>query len=197
MDTGIELGSPKVDSVSALLLCDREEPIDDGAITVIGDDIPELKERLVPFGKIALVSCVDTTDENLYSRYRKLETVRFGVALKGYMIKAVSQYKREWSRISHRAIEGGFSFAVLGAAHVFAYKQLDFVQSVEVVFVTRSQEDVRALRTIGDGTARIVGAMNKMIEEMESDCDECEYQDVCDEMPELKAIRNRAQGRAK
>ena len=197
MDTAVELGSPKVESVSSLIVCEGGQVLGDDTITVIGDDICSAKERLVPFGKIVLVSCVDTVEENLYERYRKLETIRFAVALKGYMIKAASQYKREWSRVSREAVENRFSFEILGSALIAAYRELDYVRSAAVLFVTRSAEDVRGLRPIADGTARIVGAMNKMMEELESDCDECEYQAICDEMPELQSMKKRAHGRAK
>jgi len=32
--------------------------------------------------------------------------------------------------------------------------------------------------------------MDKMLNEIESDCDQCEYNDVCDEVNELKKMRN-------
>lgn len=191
MDTRIELGSPKAESMSALIVCGEEEPVNDGAITLIGDDFVDIKNKVSSFGKIALVSCRDTDESNLYDRYRNLESLRFEVDLKGYMIKAVSQYKREWSRISCEAVANRFSFEILGSQLIETYKKCEYVESAEVIFVTRGEEDVRELRGIGDGTARIVGAMNKMMEELESDCDECEYQEICDELEELREMKAR------
>ena len=58
------------------------------------------------------------------------------------------------------------------------------------MFVTSDIADVNELGNITRKVSRTINAMDKMFSEMESDCDECEYNDVCDEVSDLKKMRN-------
>ncbi|MEZ4578964.1 MAG: hypothetical protein R2875_13445 [Desulfobacterales bacterium] len=46
----------------------------------------------------------DFNADNSYDRYREMELLRYDIHLKGYMMRGVSQYQREWSRVSHEAM---------------------------------------------------------------------------------------------
>ena len=105
------------------------------------------------------------------------------------MIRAVSQYQREWSRISREAVQKGFSFEVLGSALREEYLKKSFVHTVEFLFVTSSSEDVGELQEITKNVGRKISALNKMLSEIDPDCDECEYNDVCDEVDGFKDMR--------
>ena len=61
---------------------------------------------------------------------------------------------------------------------------------MEIIFVTRSRADVLEVKEIGEQAGRIIGAMNKMVEELSFDCDSCEYQEVCSDVEELRSMRN-------
>jgi CO dehydrogenase/acetyl-CoA synthase beta subunit len=102
----------------------------------------------------------------------------------------VSQYQREWSRISHKALENNFSFRTLGGALIDRFLELDFVRSVEVIFITASREDVLEMQSISNQVLRIIRAMNKMAEELSFDCDTCEFSEVCDDVAELRSMRH-------
>jgi len=123
--------------------------------------------------------------------------LRYGIDLKGYMMKAASQYQREWSRVSHEALDRGFSSGILGGALLERFKALEFVETCEVFFVTSSGEDVRELKNISNAVIQIVGAMNKMLEELSFDCDDCEYVDVCSDVFELKKMKMSAERKMK
>ena len=118
-----------------------------------------------------------------------MDFLRYDLSLKGYMMRAVSQYMREWSRVSKEAVENGFSFQILGSALLQNLKALDYVSEAEVVFVTSSPEDVRELKKPADRFMKYINAMTKMTEEMDFDCESCEYQDVCNEAEELQGMR--------
>jgi CO dehydrogenase/acetyl-CoA synthase beta subunit len=118
-----------------------------------------------------------------------MEAVRYSLDLKGYMIRAVSQYQREWSRISREAVQSGFSFEVLGSALREEYLKKSYIHAVEFLFVTSSAGDVSGLQEITKNVGRTINALNKMLSEIDPDCDECEYNDVCDEVDELKSMR--------
>jgi CO dehydrogenase/acetyl-CoA synthase beta subunit len=107
------------------------------------------------------------------------------------MLRAVSQYGKEWCRISREAVSAGFSSAVLGSHLIKMFKEKEYVKAAEIVFITSSPEDVRALGNIVGPAAKVIAAMNKMAYEMEFDCDDCEYQDVCDDASDLKRMRER------
>lgn len=189
-DMAVELGNPSDESVSFVLWVDKPDLVRDGVITIVGCDLSEGAGGSLPFGKVVVAGVKGFNEENSYDRYREMELLRYDLDLKGYMMRAVSQYQREWSRVSREALEMGFSLKVLGGALIDKFREKDYVESVEVLFVTSSSEDVRELRGILEGAMRVVDAMNKMVEEMSFDCNACEYNDICSEVGELRNIRN-------
>jgi len=188
-DMAVELGNPQNDSSSSLLWTEHPDLVTDGRITLIGPDIPSGSGSSLPFGKVMLVHVSGFDEDNTYERYKEMEAVRYAVDLKGYMIRAVSQYQREWSRISRDAVQKGFSFEILGGVLRNEYLKKDYVRAVEMIFVTSNTDDVRELKEITKNVGRTINAMDKMLNEMDSDCDECEYNDVCDEVEELKGMK--------
>ncbi|MGB5218903.1 MAG: hypothetical protein WBN66_11470 [Smithella sp.] len=188
-EMAVELGSPQMNSVSCLLWTEKPDFVRDGKISLIGPDIKESNGKSLPFGKIVLMDVRGFDEENTYDRYKEMEAVRYSLDLKGYMIRAVSQYQREWSRISREAVQRGFSFEVLGAALREEYLKKDYIHAVEILFVTSSAGDVGELQEMTKNVGRTISALNKMLSEIDPDCDECEYNDVCDEVDELKGMR--------
>ncbi len=188
-EVGVELGNPQMASASILLWTENQDLVCDGKITLIGPDVHASAGKSLPFGKVVLVGVKGFNEENTYDRYKEIEAIRYAIDLKGYMMRAVSQYQREWSRVSREAVQYGFSFEVLGSALRNEYFKKDYVYSVEFIFVTSSPEDVDELREITKNVSRTINAMDKMFKEMESDCEECEYNDVCDEVVALKSMK--------
>ena len=188
-DLALELGNPADGSVSFLLTTEEEDLVDDGRITLIGPDVQEASGPRLPFGKVVIVRVEGNDDSITVKRHREMFLLKFGLSLKGYMLKAASRYMAEWSRISKEAVATGFSFSVLGNALVEGYKRLDYVKAVEVIFVTSSDVDVKGLYEMGHRALRRVDAMNKRTSEMNHDCSSCGYKDVCDEAEELRGMR--------
>lgn len=189
-DTAIELGNPRDESASFMLWSDDTKKINDGRMTLIGPDLGESKQKGLPFGKVVLLGVKGMTEDNCYERHRELEMARYDLNLSGYMMRSASQYGREWSRISKEALGSGVTFATLSSALAQMYRNVDFVESVEIVFVTSSPEDVRELGILGDKASRLIGALNKMAAEMSFECDSCDFVDVCSEVEDLRNIRN-------
>ena len=188
-DTAVELGNPRVESCSFLVWDDDPGRVRDGAITLIGPELSECDGKSMPFGKVVIAGVSGFTAENSYDRYREMDLVRYDLDLRGYMLRAASQYQREWSRVSHEALREGFSFQVLGGALIDALKKTGYVEAVEVIFITSSPEDVRSLRPISEGAHKIIGAMTKMIDELDYDCGSCSYNDVCSDVADLRSMR--------
>lgn len=190
-DVGVELGNPQEESVSFVIWTESQNEVRDGIISVIGPDLQISQGKSLPFGKVVIIRGKGFNEENSYERYREIENIRYDLDLKGYMLRAVSQYQREWSRVSNDALDCGFSFSILGEALIDKFKEKEYIDGVEIIFVTSSREDVKELREISKGVARVIGAMNKMIEEMSFDCETCEYNDVCTDVSELRKIRDK------
>lgn len=189
-DTAVELGNPKDASTSFLLWKNQPDKIKNGRITIVGPDLPQLSGKQVSFGKIVIIDASDFDADNSYDRYREMELLRYDIHLKGYMMRGVSQQQREWSRVSIDAINNGFSFKHLGGALIDQFSQMPYVRAVETIFITSSKEDVLEMQTISNSIGLLINAMNKMAEEMSFDCDECEYNEVCGDVEELRSMRD-------
>ena len=188
-DTGVELGHPN-DLSSAFLLWTKDPAqVVDRRITVVGPDLPKLKDQQVSFGKIVIAAGKDFDEENSFERYRQMELLRYDLDLKGYMMRGVSQHQREWSRVSREALDNGFSFKILGGALLDQFIQLPYIAAAEAVFITESRQAVSEIQAIAEETVKIIGAMNKMAEELSFDCRTCEYSDVCNDVAELRSMR--------
>jgi CO dehydrogenase/acetyl-CoA synthase beta subunit len=195
VDTAVELGHPREGSTAFLIWTNEPMRLKNKRISIIGPDLHKLAGKRIPFGKIILLGVEGFNEDNSYERYRQLENVRYDIRLKGYMMRGVSQYGREWSRVSREAIDDGFSFPILGGALVNRYLEFEFVRTVEVVFFTSGLQDMKPFLPIAENALKIMGAMNKMIEEASYDCDTCEYSDICREVEDLRALRRSLQKR--
>jgi CO dehydrogenase/acetyl-CoA synthase beta subunit len=189
-DTAVELGNPKDAATSFLMWVDQPDKIKKNRMTIVGPDLPQLTGKQVSFGKVVIVDASGFNADNAYERYREMELLRYDIHLKGYMMRGVSQYQREWSRVSVDAINSGFSFKNLGGALIDQFLHMPYVRSVETIFITSSREDVLEVKAISDDVFKLTSAMNKMVDEMSFDCDTCDYSDVCGDVAELRAMRN-------
>jgi CO dehydrogenase/acetyl-CoA synthase beta subunit len=145
----------------------------------------------LPFGKVVIAGVEGFTEDNAYDLHKDLDFLRYSINLKGFMMRSVSQYMREWCRISQTAIRNGFSARILGSALINLFVEKPFVKTVEVIYITSSPQDVVRLREITSPAEKIIAAMNKMASEMDFECESCDYQEVCDDASQLKAMRDR------
>ena len=196
-DLGLELGSPEKDSVSCLLWTHDLTQIEDGRITLIGQDFPESQGLSLPFGKVVIVGVEGFTEDNAYERHKDMDFLRYNLDLKGFMLRAVSQFMREWCRISKEALRANFTTQILGSALIKLFRAQHFVKTVEIIYCTSSTADVGRLKEITSPAEKIIAAMNKMSGEMDFECGSCDYQDVCDEAEGLKGMRDRLMEKSK
>jgi CO dehydrogenase/acetyl-CoA synthase beta subunit len=185
-DTWLELGNPKTNSTAPVLVTESLDLVHDGAITLVGPDVPEIRGSL-PFAQILLIASDQLQEED----YRKINSFQYELELRGYMIKAIPSSLTIWSRVSVESARGGFSFGGLGDAIIESYKRRFRISAMEVLFVTSSPEDVDAFDGLRGKVTRITSAMNKMMEELSFDCSSCEYLDVCGDVRQLGALREK------
>ena len=185
-DTAVELGGPLSAGTVFFLCGDDVSAVEDGKITLVGPDIPETAERILPFGQAVLVAgptlsggITPELENGLYCAGR----------VPGYMLRSTGGHI--WSRLSHQAVHDGFSLKLLGQAilnHIFA--NLAAVSAAEVLFVTSSVADVRELDRIGTLVRDLAhGLRRERIRQATGGAFECESDGDCDACPN-SAVHN-------
>lgn len=188
-DMAVELGNPSQESAALLLWTEQKGRVHPGRISLVGPELRECEGESRPFGKVVLAEVRGFDENNSYDRYREMEGVRYDLDLKGYMLRAASQYQREWSRVSREALRDGFSLRFLGASLISRLTALDYVDAAEILFVTSGREDVLELKKIAAESALVINAMNKIVEEFSHDCATCDYASVCSDVEALRRLR--------
>lgn len=196
-ETAVELGGPKEESVSFLLWKDHSKEDKLSGTVLLGPDISDSFEKKIPFGKVILVTGEGFNEDNAYERYEEMNKLRYRLDMEGYMLRAIPQNNKEWSRISYGSYQKGLSFELIGNRIISQFLKLPYVESVNVYFITSSIKDVQALKPLGSKAAISIQAMQHIVEHLEYDCNACGFQEVCKEVDGLKAMhKNKASSNA-
>ena len=188
-DTAVELGNPNQESIAFLIWTDDVEKVENGRVRILGPDFSQINKQQISFGRVVIVGGNGFNGENSYLRFREMENLRYDISLKGYMMRAVPQIQREWSRVSREAVDNGFSFQTLGSELLNQYLKLEYIEAAEVLFVTAGRQEVEDLRPTANSFFKIISAMNKLNEELLHECDACDYSEICDDIEELRTMR--------
>ena len=193
-DTAVELGGPATAGTTFLLWTDDVSLVSDGRVTLIGPDITETVETVLPFGQVTLVGGVSLNKE-LQPRLER--DLRDAERVPGYAVRSTGG--RIWSRLSHEAREKGFSLPWLGSTilNQLHWKQTA-VTAAEIVFVTSSVEDVQSLERIGAQVRKLSHDLRRERLKQVSDevyecqsgvaCDVCTDNEVCTDIRQIVAI---------
>ncbi|MCQ4153308.1 MAG: hypothetical protein NOM71_03490 [Archaeoglobi archaeon] len=143
-------------------------------------------------GSLAVIVICDVVWDGLekYECFRALRDAFYNLSLYGVTIRSLPSQLKVWLRVARRASEEGFSLGVLARAVNEAMNSLEFVRATDVIILT-SRNEMDALKDAFLRAKRIIDALIKMHEEKLLNCEECDYRDVCSEIPELKMIRDR------
>ncbi|MCP4752539.1 MAG: hypothetical protein GY866_16735 [Proteobacteria bacterium] len=192
-DTHLELGHPSAGSVNATLATHDPSMVENGRVTLVGPDISETNQGRLPFAQIVVAQSTGALLDAPANMDRVLH--RFGQS-NGYMIRSVPNLI--WSRISKEAARSGFSLPQLGTRLLNAlWRECQDIQKAEVFFVTRKKEDISGLEKIIEEAKtklRKLKAFKRTDDgeyECDSslDCDECDEQEVCDNIRDVIKIR--------
>ncbi|MHA1651306.1 MAG: hypothetical protein ACTSYB_14030 [Candidatus Helarchaeota archaeon] len=196
-DIYVELGSPRYESVAFIVLTQDPEEVQNGVITLIGPDIHESKGKELNFGQVILIGGTEIED----IKYREMERALFHLKnLEGFMIRAVPN--KLWCRVSKQVGFRGFSFEDLGKALMIMYKeQFPDIETIEILFITtESPQDFLELKVIGTEIRKkyiqqysehLKSKLVQITEKQRDDCefpwtcDECDYNEVCDEIRDI------------
>ncbi len=190
-DTAVELGNPGLASIFTLLWTDHDDLISPDTAFLVGPDLAEESSGSLPFAQIILVKG-SFPDE--YDAYRDLRDVIYETRLEGVSTRFWPDRYQIWCRVSRKALEDGFNLNRYGQTLLKKLRRVEGVEASQVIFVTRDRSEVELLKPLAEKTQDIVEALIKMYEEMNFDCDTCEYLEVCEEVVELRKIRERLRG---
>ncbi len=186
-DTALELGAPG-DGSLFMVHWTKARANQNHAAYLLGPELKDLPAGQNPF---ALAATVYGNFNDDYDAYRMLMDALYETKLDGVSVRLVPTRGGIWCRISRRALEGGFSFDRWAAALIENFSARDSVIAARILFVTSGYKDIAGLFPIAKQTGSIIGAMKKMVEDMDCDCASCEYEQVCKGLDELKIMRRR------
>jgi CO dehydrogenase/acetyl-CoA synthase beta subunit len=182
-----ELGNPAVPSCSMALWGDSDAVVD-GQITLVGPDFADVGQPLVPLAQVVIVA---GEVEDPIECSRQLREAVYGLRLQGLSTRHHPGTQRVWYRAGQEALSHGFDAAMLGSALLERCRELSFVERAEVLLVTASRQVVTGLLPTAELAADIGAALTQMTEEMSFDCDTCDYTELCDQVDELKTLRDK------
>jgi len=194
-DTAIELGGPATAGTTFLLWTDDVSLVSDGKVTLIGPDITESTEPVLPFGQVTLVAGASLNKE---VQPRLERDLRDAEAIPGYAVRSTGG--RIWSRVSQKARDQGFSLQRLGSTILTHFRRKQAaVTAAEIVFITSGVEDVQGLERIGAQVMKLTHDLRRERLKQVSDdvyecqtgvsCDVCADSEVCTEIREIVVIR--------
>jgi len=196
-DTFAELGSPDTSSCAFLIWTEDSSLLTNGKITLIGPDIIESEGASLPFAQVIMVGGAELSNED----HSALDHTQYiSDQIEGYMIRSTTE--RMWSRISKDAAHKGLNFHTLGMALMTIFRNaIPHVQSIEILFITSSKEDVKQLDDIASQIHEISKNITrekwlaKGIDILEctigGDCGSCSDKPVCDEIRDVITVRKK------
>jgi hypothetical protein len=142
------------------------------------------------------------TGDALYNRLEQIKLTKYRVSPKGYMLRT-STGNREKVRVSKDVARKG-SFSQIGSAYMQAYKKLDYVEHVTILFIVGHAGDsvgngagtsagdsslYDALSKIASRKAEITDTIDHILKGfMVNDCNSCSAKELCDEVEGLREI---------
>ncbi len=194
-DVGAEVGAPGTESISFVLWSDDPGKVVDGRVRLVGPDLPAEGEKL-SFGLVSIVAGPKLTVEHQTS----LEAARHVAdRVEGFMVRSLTD--RTWGRVHKDAISRGFKLMHLGAAMTALFKEeVPDVERAETLIITSSSEDVKGLAPLAEGARKVrrdilVKRFNLredgIIECTDGECDDCDEQEVCDDIRDIAQIRRK------
>ena len=182
---------------------------------LVGKDLSEIQGN-EDFMRITLLQIKDEdsnggglTGDALYNRLEQIKLTKYRVSPKGYMLRT-STGNREKVRVSKDVARKG-SFSQIGSAYLQAYKKLDYVEHVTILFIVGHAGDsvgnaggnagdsvgngagnsslYDALSKIASRKAEITDTIDHILKGfMVNDCNSCSAKELCDEVEGLREI---------
>ena len=192
-ESALELGPSHLGGTSLFAMTSNKDLIYRDEISVIGGRLGDIENREVSYGKVVLFKLKDgIDDDNLYSKFKELERVRYRLHLEGFMLRASTVQRRETVRISKEAMGKNISFEKVGNAMIKEFKKNELVDSVHIIFVVENDSLIEELSTITEEVDEITDAMNNIFDGIEVDCHSCTFENLCEEIDGMREMHKKA-----
>jgi acetyl-CoA decarbonylase/synthase complex subunit beta len=159
--TYVEMGGPKQEMKFELVRVVSPEKIKDGQVTIVGPDIPDLKEGAnIPFGVVIEMSGAKLEVDLEGVMERRIH--EFTNYIEGVM--HLNQRYDIWQRVSKAAVKKGFnSFKFIGTVLIRLFKaELPIVEKAQVTIYT----DKAKLKPVYDSAISIYAARDEKVRGM-------------------------------
>ncbi len=186
-NTAMELGGSE-GSLLMILWTGQAGIVHPGRISLAGPDLTETDQTGLPFTQIILARGV-FGDE--YETYQTLQDALFDTRFRGVSTRFWPDRQKVWNRVSGEALAEGFNLMHCGGTLLKKLQALSSVEEAEVIFSTEAPHDQSLLVPAAQKTQDIMEALLKIYEEINFDCESCEYKEVCAEVADLKDIHRR------
>lgn len=186
-NTAIELGGSEK-SLLMIFWTGQAGIVSPGCISLAGPDLTETDQSRLPFTQVILAR---GAFDDEYETYQVLQDALFDIRLQGISTRFWPDRQKVWNRVSSDALAGGFNLMLYGGTLLKKLQTLPAVKEAEVIFSTESPPDQELLAQAGHKTQEIMETLLKIYEELNFDCESCEYKEVCAEVAGLKEIHRR------
>ena len=177
------LGNDSNYGLGAYAITTDKNKISKDEVILIGKDLPEIKGDC-NFARISLILVDDSTD-NLFSKVRKIDYVRYHITKNGYMIRISPTLEKESVRVSKSLIKNKISFASIGREYIKKYHELSNVIYSKIIFVTDDNFDYDSLSKYIIDEENITKALDHLANKVNMDCNSCNLQKICASVEEL------------
>ena len=199
-DAAFELGGSGTQAVNFTCVTSSPKLVDRDEIVVCGPDLQQLRGDhdylRISILRVGDIESDDEDDtEQAFRTVQALDFVKYKVFPKGYMLRTSSDNDREQVRVSKAALQGGISFARVGASFIRQYRRDPNVLAAKVIFVTAPDADYAGARQCAKDVRNITLSLSQILKGMPTDCGSCSLKPICDEVEGMKELhfgRNKA-----
>jgi CO dehydrogenase/acetyl-CoA synthase beta subunit len=186
-DTAVELGGSE-GSLFLILWTGQKGLIHPGRISLVGPDLSAAIEAKMPFAQIVLIR---GTCQDEYETYQALQDLLLNTRGWGISTRFWPDRRKIWIRVSREALKEGFNLLRYGGTLVNKLTESPVVEEAEIIFVTEPLYGSSQLVRAAEKSETIIEALLKMYDNINFDCEECDYREVCAEVSALKEIHQR------
>lgn len=164
-------------------------------IIVVGEDLKDLKNGTL-FARVSLIELDSVSDEQTaHDTVKKIEYIKYHYFPKGYMVRTNSLSSEENVRVSKKAVKEGISFEKAGSLLISKYKENSAVKAVKLFFITDKTVNYTALNSLSEKSREITSALDRVIRNLNLDCDTCKLKAICDEVEGMKELHFKNAGK--
>jgi CO dehydrogenase/acetyl-CoA synthase beta subunit len=186
-DTAVELGGAE-GSLFMIIWTGQKGLIHPGRISLVGPDLSAALAAKLPLAQVVLIrgACQDE-----YETYQALQDILLNTRGRGLSTRFWPDRRKIWIRVSREALQEGFNLLRYGGTLLSRLTENPAVDEAEIIFVTEPLHDRPQLARAAEKSEAIMEALLKMYDNINFDCDDCDYREVCDEVSALKEIHQR------